>query len=605
MQTISSIKVGQQVRSVPIQRGMIDEEKRTVRVQFSSENPVNRWYGIEVLDHSPGSVRMDRLNSGVAVLLEHDVNQRVGITESASITGSRTGEAVVRFAKTPRGEEAWNEVRDGTLKYLSVGYNVHRFQAEGEMEDEDDPVTYRAVDWEPLEITFTAIPADPSARVLRTGSTDETVATVEDKRKMKSKVLLDASSQTTTGGGGGAAPVVIESPNTDQQRAEERQRVRDILALGKRFGLDAEADKAVDEGMSLSDFRGLVLAKQNPGAKTIITETPQHDHRSPGQIFVDCPELKAIRGKKLQRGGTVGIDIPHMLSLHQRATVTSSSGAVLTNYERPPGIVMLEQQPVTIADLLLSGTTSAPTVRYTRENSYTQAATAVAEAGQKPEATFDFVESSVDVKKIAVYAKISDEVVNDFPQIQSTVDQRLRYMVAALEDNHLLNGTGSSNQITGILNTPGIQTVSAAAYASVADAIFQAMGKVRNIGFFEPTFVVMNSNDWTNLLLAKDSNNQYLFGGPAYGPYGVGGFTNARFIWGVPCIGTSVMAAGTALVGSRIGAQVWRREGIRLELTNSNEDDFEKNLITIRCEERLALTVYRPLAFCTVTAIPS
>jgi HK97 family phage major capsid protein len=259
-----------------------------------------------------------------------------------------------------------------------------------------------------------------------------------------------------------------------------------------------------------------------------------------------------------------------------------------------------------IAQLFAQGTTNAATIRVTQEVTHTQAATAVAEEGQKPEASFDLVETDFGVKKIAVIGRVSDEMFADFPQVQAYVNSRLIYMVGSLEDNHLLNGDGTSNKITGILSTSGIQTVAAGASSTVIDAIYKALTKVSSVGFFQPDYIVVNHTDWQNIKLSKDSNGQYYAGGPFSGAYGVGGYTVAGMLWGLPVIATNAISQGTALVGAfQLGAQLFRREGIRLDTTNSDASDFQYNRIAIRVEERLALAVYRPLAFCTITGIPN
>ena len=96
-------KLGTLHRSFELNRSTFNKEKRTVRVRFSSEAPVKRWFGEEILDHAPSSVDMSRMKSGAAVLLEHDTNQRIGITESAEIMPDKTGEAEIRFARLQRG----------------------------------------------------------------------------------------------------------------------------------------------------------------------------------------------------------------------------------------------------------------------------------------------------------------------------------------------------------------------------------------------------------------------------------------------------------------------------------------------------------------------
>jgi HK97 family phage major capsid protein len=104
--------------------------------------------------------------------------------------------------------------------------------------------------------------------------------------------------------------------------------------------------------------------------------------------------------------------------------------------------------------------------------------------------------------------------------------------------------------------------------------------------------------------LAKDDNNQYYGGGPFSGPYGNGAYANAERYWGLPVVVTTAITSGTALVGAfKLGAQIWDREGITVDATNSDQDDFTFNRMAIRVEERLALAIYRPNAFCKVTGI--
>jgi len=130
--------------------------------------------------------------------------------------------------------------------------------------------------------------------------------------------------------------------------------------------------------------------------------------------------------------------------------------------------------------------------------------------------------------------------------------------------------------------------------------------KVRTIGFFEPDAIVLNPLDWQTIRLSKDANGQYYAGGPFTGAYAVGGYSVAGFLWGKPVIETTAIAQGTGLVGAfRTGGQIFRRMGLTMEMTNSDASDFQYNRIAIRAEERLALVIYRPLAFCTVTGIPA
>jgi HK97 family phage major capsid protein len=266
-------------------------------------------------------------------------------------------------------------------------------------------------------------------------------------------------------------------------------------------------------------------------------------------------------------------------------------------------MVQLGVQQATVADLLAQGTTNLNAVPYLQEDTLTNAATTVAEGGTKPEATWDWSQTSAPVKKIAVISKVSDELFADVPTIESYINQRLRYMVEITEDTQLLLGDGTGSNITGIENTSGIQTQARSA-DSQPDAIRKAMTKIQSVGFFAPDGVVLHPTDWETIQLLKDDNGQYLAGGPFYAPYGNGQYVMFYRLWGLPVVVTTSQTVGTALVGAfKLGAMIFRRQGLSIDSTNSNEDDFKKNLVALRAEERLALAVWRPKAFATVTGL--
>lgn len=277
-----------------------------------------------------------------------------------------------------------------------------------------------------------------------------------------------------------------------------------------------------------------------------------------------------------------------------KATFTTAT-STLTGYDRPPGMIMVGTQRLTVADLLAQGQTGSNTIRYVQEDTYTNAATAVTEGAIKPEATFDTSEVDAPVRKIAVTAKITDELFADFPAMRDYVNERLRFMVEEREEALLISGNGTPPNITGILTTSGIQTTAFA--GNELSTIYTAVTKIRAVGFFEPTGYVTHPNDWLQIrTLQAGGTGEFLWGHPSE--------PGIERVFGLPVVITTAITEGTSLVGAfRIGAQVFRREGIRVEATNSNEDDFKKNLIALRAEERLALAVYRPKAFCTCTGM--
>lgn len=313
--------------------------------------------------------------------------------------------------------------------------------------------------------------------------------------------------------------------------------------------------------------------------------------KSVGQLFIEHPSYKRFAKDTRVQGTVAAVDTPPV----EFKTTFTTGVSSFTMRGQQPGLIAIGTQRLTVADLLAQGQTNENTITYFQEDTYTNAATAVSEEGQKPEAAFDTSEATAAVRKIAVIGRVTDEFFADFPAMQAYVDGRLVFMVQEREEALLLNGNGTPPNLRGILQTSGIQTYALSAEPA-PDAIYRGMLKVRTIGFFEPDGVVFHPNDWADIRLLRTVDGIYIWGSPSEaGP---------ERIWGLNIVQTMAMTQNTALVGAfKLGAQVFRREGIRVETTNSDASDFQYNRIAVRVEERLALAVWRPKAFCTVTGI--
>ena len=125
-----TIQTGMLYRSAEFERAAVDAERRTVRLSFSSEEPVERWFGYEILDHSPGSVDLSRIKAGGALLVDHDTGDQVGVVEEASVGADRKGRATVRFGTSARANEIFQDVKDGIRRLVSVGYRVSKLVTE-------------------------------------------------------------------------------------------------------------------------------------------------------------------------------------------------------------------------------------------------------------------------------------------------------------------------------------------------------------------------------------------------------------------------------------------------------------------------------------------
>jgi HK97 family phage major capsid protein len=381
---------------------------------------------------------------------------------------------------------------------------------------------------------------------------------------------------------------------------EVRNRNTELTEIGKAH--DAlKTQVQIEEGLdaALKSLRQPVtsLPFDNGGQDAHHLLPSRMAQKSLGARLVESDAYKAMSGPKRPSGfGTMRFswDVDADPREAVKATFTTSA-ATFTEYDRQPGIVVLGQQKLTVAALLAQGETTMNTIRYPQEDTYTNAATTVSEGGAKPEASWDTSEQDAPVRKIAVVSKITEEMWDDFPVIRDYIDGRMRFMVEQQEEAQLLTGDGNAPNLLGLLNVSGIQT-QATGTDNNADAIYKALTKVRTVGFFEPDAVVVHPNNWTPIRLMKTTTGEYVWGAPSeMGP---------ERIWGKQTDVTTGITANTGAVGAfKLGGQIFYRMGLRMEATNSNEDDFKKNLIAIRMELRAAVAWYRPKAFCTVTGL--
>ena len=221
----------------------IDEEKRTVRVGVSSEQGVERSFGLEVLDHSRQSIDMDFMESGRSpLLLEHDMSQVIGKVESFEIdeTAKRTT-AVLRFGRSELASEIFNDIVDGIRQNISVGYRINKMER---MTDEKNGEHYRAMSWTPMEVSSVAIGADNSFQV--------GVGRSKDKKELNFKeIKMETENKIDTN--------AIRSEATESAKAEMQKNVREIQALGKHHNQRDLADSAIQNGQTVEQFRGSLL----------------------------------------------------------------------------------------------------------------------------------------------------------------------------------------------------------------------------------------------------------------------------------------------------------------------------------------------------------
>ena len=263
--TNRTIQTGTNYRALEFLSNTIDEESRTVQVRFSSEYPVARFidgmFGDEILDHDPQSVDLGRLTDGGPVLMDHDSRDQVGVVENATIDSDRVGRAVLRFGKSQRASEVFEDIKDGVRRSLSVGYMVKKYITE----KAKDSVIFRAISWEPFEITLTAVPADPTAQVGRSDSQTYQTEVIEMSEETDTP-------ETKT-------EVVDVKGERERVRRAELDRVANIRKAGEKFECADLAERAVDQEWSIEQMNAAVLehvaekaARSEPVTKIGMTD---------------------------------------------------------------------------------------------------------------------------------------------------------------------------------------------------------------------------------------------------------------------------------------------------------------------------------------------
>lgn len=251
---------GQQLqRSLAVDLSTLDLEKRTVEVAVSSEYPVRRWFGMEVLDHSPDAVDLTRLRAGAPFLLQHNTwSGQVGVVDEAWLDGDRRLRARIRFSRSAQAEEIWQDVVDGIRRNISVGYIPVEMVLE---RSENGLDHYRVTRWEPYEVSSVSVPADPTVGVGR--SSDATINPITIRgiaMPDPNKALDDGQNRQTALPSQPGVTVSGADP-----LAAERQRTADIMVLGDRFNQRELAADAIQKGYSADQVRGLILERQPPG----------------------------------------------------------------------------------------------------------------------------------------------------------------------------------------------------------------------------------------------------------------------------------------------------------------------------------------------------
>lgn len=342
------------------------------------------------------------------------------------------------------------------------------------------------------------------------------------------------------------------------------------------------ADAEVKRAQQAAEKFGEV--KQHPGHVTPgVGGQPIAPRKSVGELFA---ESDARTTKHV--GFEIGADV-------EIKTLMETSAGWAPETIRTGRLVEDAQRPIQVIDVIPSGSTSQAAVVFMEETTFTNNAAEVAEGGTYGEAVLALTEQSSTVRKIGVWLPITDEQLEDVPQVQGYVNNRLPFMLRQRLDGQILTGDGNAPNLDGFLNVSGIQTQAKGSDPG-PDAIYKAMTKVRVTGRAVPGAVIFHPNDWQDFRLLRTADGVYIWGNPSdAGP---------ERIWGLPVVQADSITEGTALVGDYAGhTELTMRRGIEVQVTNAHSDFFIKGKQAIRADVRCALVVYRPAALCSVTGL--
>ena len=384
--------------------------------------------------------------------------------------------------------------------------------------------------------------------------------------------------------------------NLEQLAQEFKKQVDEVKAIAEDFKGKREHGDKIAEGAKQSADEAITKLNET---KAQLDELEQKMARRPnntpdevkslGRQFVESDQFKSLAGAAGQRGKA---------NLEVKATITSlttdaaGSAGDLVQTTRLPGIIAQPDHKLTIRDLLMQGRMDGNALEYVRETGFTNNADMVAETAKKPQSDIKFDLVSTTAKVIAHYMKASRQILDDASQLQSYIDGRLRYGLAFKEEQQILNGDGTGQNLLGIIpqatayvRPTGVTPSSETIIDTLRYAMLQAV-----LAEYPASGHVLNPIDWASIETLKDSTGQYIIGNPQ----GAASPT----LWRLPVVETQAITAGKFLTGGfSMGAQIFDRWLSRVEVATENEDDFIKNLVTILAEERLALAVYRPEAF--------
>ncbi|MDE8350210.1 MAG: phage major capsid protein [Acidocella sp.] len=517
----------------------VDEENRTVDLTFSSETPVDQYFGREILSHDPGAVDMSRLKNGAPLLWNHNRNDVRGVVEKAYIGNDKRGHATVRFSKSAKGEEAFQDVKDRIVRGVSVGYRVKDMAQSGG--DKQNP-EFTVKKWMPHEISLAPIPADHTVGIGRAADGEEQDVNVEfiqpEPVTRKEPTMTEKVAATA---------VEIDVARNEAVVAE-RLRINTIRAMGDKFKRDDLASKMIQEGVTLDaareQFLDAIGAKQVPAAK--ITDAAGFVDASARELknYSVCRAILAANRndwsgagfelechkeilKRSGREGSDGFLMPVNIPMNgQRTTSATAYGATINAGQGGASLIQTDLLAGSFIDVLrnkarvmslgakmLSGLVG--NIAIPRQDGQTPTYWVNSEGADVTEGETVFDQITMTPKTLGSRSQYTRQLLmQSTPDIEMLVRNDLAQVMALAIDLAAIAGTGAGGQPTGILNRSGIGSVALGtnggaltfdALIALETALAVANADETNLAY------LTNAKEVGNLKLLKDTTGRYLW----------------------------------------------------------------------------------------------
>lgn len=458
---------------------VIDEERRTVRIAISSEEPVERNFGAEILDHSEGSINLAFARSGrMPLLLDHDPRQQIGVVENVEIdSATRRLRGTVRFGKGALANEIYTDVVDDIRGNISVGYTVNKMDKEGKD-------SYRVSSWTPMEVSVVSIPADRTVGVGR--SAEDDLQTRKPATPQKEDATMTENTQ-----------IDMEAVKADAARSAAKE-AAEMFRLASKHNKRDLAEKAIHEGRSLAEFRGELLEAignkplddSNIGLtqkevrsfslmKAIRAMSNPTDRRAQeAATFEFEAAAEAARRDGVEPQGLyIPADVRRSWKMSKRDLNTTDDSAIIAEDFRGGDFIDVLRNASSVMQAgatMLSGLQGD--VKIPKKTAASSAGWIANEGGAAAESEPTLGQVTMSPKTLGAFTDITRlMMMQSSLDIEALIRNDLSTALALAIDLGALAGSGSSGQPTGIKNVNGINAPTAFAAANPTFAEIVAM----------------------------------------------------------------------------------------------------------------------------------